>query len=295
VLASIIGERGLASTVPGATAMASAACIDALDWVMLAGVLVLASVSSSSHRSWGMLLLLLAGYIVVAIFVVRPILLRWLRRPTAVVANNVPMAVAVAMGSAWATAALGLHVIFGAFLAGAIMPRQQDGAADPDLLRSVLQAGRLLLPLFFVVSGLSVNIGMLHARDFELLGILCVMAIIGKIGAGFLAGMLTRMGKRDALLIGVLLNARGLTELIALNVGLQAGIIHQRLYTVLVVMAIVMTVVTGPLLTFVGRLDLLGPDAPSSASPVVPDAATLVTAAPDDIAEVTDEVGVRSE
>ena len=271
VLAAIIDERSLAATVPGATAMASAALIDALDWVLLAGVLVIAGVSSRAHRSWVLLLLLLAVYIATAIFIVRPLLLRWLRRPAPDVASNVPIAVAVAMGSAWATAELGLHVIFGAFLAGVIMPRQQDGTADPDLLRPLLQVGRLLLPIFFVVSGLAVNIGMLHAKDFELLGVLCGIAIVGKVGAGFAAGMLTKLGKRDSLMIGVLLNARGLTELVALNVGLEAGIIHQRLYTILVVMAIVMTVLTGPLLTMAGWLKL--PTADASPPPMVPDAA----------------------
>jgi Kef-type K+ transport system membrane component KefB len=294
VLASIIGERGLAATVPGATAMASAALIDVLDWIMLAGVLVMVGVSSRTHRSWVVMLLLLVVYIAVAIFIVRPLLRRWLRRPTAVVNNNVPVVVAVAMGSAWATAALGLHVIFGAFLAGAIMPRQEDGRADPDLLQPLLQIGRLLLPIFFVVSGLSVNIGMLQARDFELLAVVCGIAIFGKIGIGFVAGTLTKLGKRDSLMIGVLLNARGLTELIALNVGLQAGIIHQRLYTILVVMAIVMTVLTGPLLTLVGRLKW--PDAPSAPTSAVPAGAGLQTAeVAGDMAEVTDGVATSSE
>jgi len=251
VLASIIRERGLMTAVPAVMAMASAALIDALGWLLLAGVLVMASGTSSGRRPWDITVFLLAAYVAVALMVVRPALRKLLHRRHAVLANNVPIAVAFAMGSAWVTATLGLHVIFGAFLAGVIMPRQPDGIPDIDLLRPILGAGRLLLPVFFIVSGLSVNIGMLRAKDFALLGLICAVAIVGKVGAGFLAGAVTGMGRRDSLVVGVLLNARGLTELIALNVGLQAGIIHQRLYSVMVLMALVMTVITGPLLSVV--------------------------------------------
>jgi Kef-type K+ transport system membrane component KefB len=252
VLASITGERGIAATAPGATAMTSAALIDALGWLALAGVLVVASASSSAFRPWTPTVLLLVGYITVTLFIVRPALRRWLRRPHAVLADKVPVAVVVAMGSAWVSAALGLHVIFGAFFAGVMMPRPDNDAPDADILRPVLEAGRLLLPVFFVVSGLSVNVGALRAQDFALFGVVCAIAISGKAGVGFLAAWATGMGKRDSSVVGVLLNTRGLTELIALNVGLQAGIIHPRLYTILVLMALAMTAATGPLLTLIG-------------------------------------------
>jgi Kef-type K+ transport system membrane component KefB len=252
VLASITGERGIAATAPGATAMTSAALIDALGWLALAGVLVVASASSSAFRPWTPTVLLLVGYITVTLFIVRPALRLWLRRPHAVLADQVPVAVVVAMGSAWVSAALGLHVIFGAFFAGVMMPRPDNDAPDADILRPVLEAGRLLLPVFFVVSGLSVNVGALRAQDFALFGVVCAIAISGKAGVGFLAAWATGMGKRDSSVVGVLLNTRGLTELIALNVGLQAGIIHPRLYTILVLMALAMTAATGPLLTLIG-------------------------------------------
>jgi Kef-type K+ transport system membrane component KefB len=184
----------------------------------------------------------------VVALVVRPILRWWTRRPAPVLANRAAVAVAFAMASAWATAALGLHVIAGAFLAGLLMPRQPDGEPDADVLRPIQDAGRLLLPIFFIIAGLSVNIGMLSAGDFALFGVICGLAAVGKIGAGGAAARLAAMGKRDAAVVGVLLNTRGLTELIVLNVGLQAGIIHQRLYTILVLMALTMTVVSGPLL-----------------------------------------------
>jgi Kef-type K+ transport system membrane component KefB len=263
VLASIIRERGLATAVPGVLAMASAALIDAFGWLLLLGVLIIASAATAGHRPWDITLLLLAVYVAVALLVIRPVLPKLLHRRHAVAANNAPIAVALAMGSAWATAALGLHVIFGAFLAGVIMPRRPDGGPDADLLRPVLDAGRLLLPVFFIVSGLSVNIGILHTRDFELLAVICTLAIAGKVGAAILAGWLAKTDRRDSLVVGVLLNARGLTELIALNVGLQAGIIHQRLYTIMVLMALVMTAITGPLLSTVNWLKVPRPMTPT--------------------------------
>jgi len=249
VLASIVTERGIAATVPGVTALTSAALIDAVGWLVLAGVLVLASASSSAHRPWIVTALLLAGYVAVMVFAVRPVMKWWLGRPSAVLANKVPVAVAVTLGSAWATAALGLHVIFGAFFAGLIMPRDENGVPYTDLLQPVLDAGRLLIPVFFVISGLSANIGALRAGDFGLLGLLTVIAFAGKAGTGYVAARAGGMGRYDAKVTGVLLNTRGLTELIALNVGLQAGIIHQRLYTILVLMALVTTAATGPLLS----------------------------------------------
>lgn len=210
--------------------------------------------------------LLLAGYVLVTLVVVRPALRIWLRRSNALLANKVPVAVIVATGSAWATAALGLHVIFGAFFAGLMLPRLSDGTPDADLLRPVQEAGGILLPVFFVISGLSVNIGALRPQDLVLFGVLCVLAVAGKIGASFLAARMTRLSVKDSVVIGVLLNTRGLTELIALNVGMQTGIIHQRLYTILVLMALVTTLATGPLLTLARFPELSVQTAPTLAS-----------------------------
>lgn len=263
VLASVIRERGIETTLPGVTAMTSAALIDAFCWLTLAGLLVMASVPPSTRRPWPVTVLLLIGYVLATAFVVRPVMRRWWRRPNALLADRVPVTVAFAMGSAWATAALGLHVIFGAFFAGLMMPRQPDEMPDEELLRPIQDAGRLLLPIFFVISGLSVNVGVLQARDFVLFGVVCTIAVIGKIGVGFLAARITKMSRRDSAVIGVLLNTRGLTEIIALNVGLQAGIIHQRLYTILVLMALVTTAATGPILTLIHPQ---GPTVPPSST-----------------------------
>jgi Kef-type K+ transport system membrane component KefB len=248
VLASIIAERGVADSPPGVVAMTSAGTIDAIGWLALLVVLLLAGASSAHDRSLPITLALLGGYVLVMVYGMRPALRRWLCRPGAPVGRDVSMIVAVAMTSAWATSALGLHVIFGAFLAGLIMPRTVSGAYDAKLIRPLQETGYLLLPMFFVVAGLPVDIGQMHTQDFALLGIVCIIAVLGKIGGGTLGARLGGMTRRDATVVGILLNTRGLTELIALNIGLRAGIIDPRLYTILVLMALLTTVLTGPLL-----------------------------------------------
>ena len=185
VLASIVRERGIAATPSGVTAMTSAGLIDALGWLALAGALVLARAATGTHRPWTMTVLLLIGYVMTMAFLVRPAVRLWLRRPNALLADKVPVAVALAMASAWVTAALGLHVIFGAFLAGLMMPREPGGVPDADLLRPIYDAGRVLLPIFFVISGLSVNIGIMRAPDFALLGVFARSRLWERSGRAF--------------------------------------------------------------------------------------------------------------
>lgn len=249
VLASIIRERGVAGSVPGVVAMTSAGVIDALGWLVLAAAVMIAGSSAQPHLSLPLTLLLFACYVVAMMCLVRPLLAAWLRRPGALPANDLPVVAAVAMGSAWATSALGLHVIFGAFVAGLVMPRGADGTPEAELVRPLQDSGALLMPIFFVVSGLSVDIGAMTARDFALLGIFTGVAVVGKLGGGILGARIGGMPFREAAIVGVMLNTRGLTELIALNIGLQSGIIDKSLYTVLVLVALLTTAVTGPLLT----------------------------------------------
>jgi len=113
------------------------------------------------------------------------------------------------------------------------------------------EVGGLLLPLFFAVTGLSLNMGTLDGTAFAMLALVCAIASIGKLGPAYLASRLGGLAQRDALTVAVLVNTRGLTELIVLNVGLSAGLIGQRLFTVLVLMALIMTTVTAPLLSLI--------------------------------------------
>lgn len=249
VLASIIRERGAASTVAGVVSMTSAGVIDAVGWLVLAAAVIAGGTSGQEHLSLPATVALFVVYMAAMLFVVRPALHRWLARPDAVPGGDLPVVAALAMASAWATSALGLHVIFGAFVAGLIMPRGADGAPDVNLVRPLQDSGTILLPVFFMVSGLSVDIGALTGRDLALLAIFTAVAVVGKVGGGYLGARLGGLPSRDAAVIGVMLNTRGLTELIALNIGLQSGIIDQSLYTVLVIVALITTVATGPFLT----------------------------------------------
>ena len=250
VLAAIISERNLGGTVAGVVALTAAGTIDALGWLALAGALL--EVNAGVHRPWPLTVALLLGYLAVLLLLVRPALRYWLRRP-GTVRSAPPVAAAFAMASAWVTGSLGLHVIFGAFLAGLLMPRLSNGEPDREVLATMDKAGRVLLPVFFVVAGLSTDIGALHASDLALFGVVCVLATAGKLGAGLLAARAGGLSWADSSVVGVLLNTRGLTELVALDVGLRAGLITGRLYTVFVLMALVTTAATGPLLTLVSR------------------------------------------
>ncbi|WP_406435696.1 cation:proton antiporter [Streptomyces sp. NBC_00631] len=247
VLASIIRDQGLAGTGPATIAMAAAGVIDALSWPVLAIALI--GGENGSVGAWAEKVALLAAYVLAMFLVVRPALKWWMHRPRALMTNHVPVAAALALASSWATSALGLHVIFGALLAGIIMPRQSDGAPDSQVVRPLQETGGLLLPVFFTISGMSVRLGGLHGSDLLLLLVICAAAVVGKVAAGSLSARgAARMPWRDSLLIGVLLNTRGLTELIVLNVGLQAGVIGPRLYALLVVMALLTTAAAGPLI-----------------------------------------------
>jgi Kef-type K+ transport system membrane component KefB len=246
VLAGIASERGISRTRAGVVALASAGLIDAAGWVAL--VVALLAGSPSHGSSLPVTALLLLVYVVVMLFVARPVLARWLRSRKAVGRADIPVVAVFALGSAGVTAALGLHVIFGAFLAGLVMPRRADGSPDPDVLRPVHEAGSLLLPLFFVIAGLPVDLQGLGSRSMLLLVPVCAVAVLGKLGGGALGARLAGLPGRDSAVVGVLLNTRGLTELIVLNVGLAAALIDRQGYTVLVLMALVTTLLTGPLL-----------------------------------------------
>ena len=252
VLASIVRERGLAGTAVGTIATAAAGIMDVTAWLVLAAALV--GTSAAGQRPWPVTVLLLAGFVVVMLAAVRPALRWWIRRPGALLSNQVPLVLVLVVASAWVTASLGLHPVFGAFLAGLAMPGLQDGP-DADVLRVMEQAGGLLLPLFFVVTGLTMNIGALNGRDVVLLVLILACAMLGKIGPAYGAARLSRLDPRQSAMIAALVNTRGLTELIALNVGLSAGLIHQRLFTILVLMALITTIATGPLLSAIGRME----------------------------------------
>lgn len=248
VLAAIVRERGLAGTTAGAIATAVAGIMDVLAWLVLAVALI--GTGESSRFSWPVTLALTAGFVAVMLIVVRPVLNWWTGRSQSLLSDPVPVAFALAMASAWVTTMLGLQPVFGGFLAGLTM-RPRDGVPDAEVVHSLDQAGNLLLPLFFIVTGLSLDIGDVRGDALIVLALIFLIASAGKLGPGYVASRLSGLPPRVSATVAALVNTRGLTELIALNVGLQAGLINQQLFTVLVLMALLTTLMTGPLLTVI--------------------------------------------
>ncbi|MFJ8472828.1 cation:proton antiporter [Kitasatospora sp. NPDC094011] len=250
VLAAIVRERGLAGTAAGTVALAAAGFMDVGAWLVLAAVL--SDSGQPAPFSWMVALVLLVVFTGFLFGVARPVLRWWTDRPAGLMSNPVPPALVLALGSAWVTQSLGLHAVFGGFLAGLAMPRR-GGAPNADVLEPMEQTSGALLPLFFVTTGLSVNIASLGSSDFVLLGVLVLIAILGKSLPAYAVTRLRGMEPRQAALVAAMVNTRGLTELIALDVGRSAGLIGQELYAVLVLMALITTFMTGPLLQLIGE------------------------------------------
>jgi Kef-type K+ transport system membrane component KefB len=185
-------------------------------------------------------------YVVVMLAVVRP-LLRKLGHP------SIWVMIAVAILSAWTTDQIGIHAIFGGFLAGAVMPRDPEWQRDVEAkLESIISV--LLLPMFFGLVGLSTRIDQLTTAALWLTALLVVVvATAGKLGGATVAARLTGDRWTDSLLIGVLMNTRGLTEVVILTVGVQLGVVSPALFTIMVLMALVTTFMAAPLITVLKR------------------------------------------
>lgn len=252
VLARILTDRGMERTLMGSMALSSAAIIDILAWGVLAAVV---AVIGGSFR-WQLIGLL--PYAALMFWVVRP-LLRWC-------ASRFARTELVAVGligwllSAAATEWLGLHFIFGAFLFGLMVPR--SGEFRDELLRRVGPVTTsLLVPIYFVVAGFAVNLAQLTDSGIGELALILVLAVTGKFIGAFVCARIQSLGVRDSMVLGTLMNVRGMTELVVLGVGLQLAVIDGRLYSEMVVMALVTTAMAGPLLTRLSapaRTDLTG-------------------------------------
>ncbi len=265
VLVVVVRENGLAGSVPGVIAVSAAGLIDVLGWTVLVGAILSGGHSRMSLPVRVLLLLLAAA---VMIWPARLLLRRLMRSTTISTATRLAVLTGFAFAAAWATSALGLHVIFGALLAGVVTPREPDGTLDPDLVRSLDGVGSLLLPFFFVVSGRSVAVGALNGTAVAVLAVVTVLAVVVKVGSGGLAARACHLDRRVSWTVGALLSTRGLTELIALNAGLQAGLLSGTLYTVLVLMAIATTLLTQPLLALARRLPTAGPGPMDTGDPL---------------------------
>jgi Kef-type K+ transport system membrane component KefB len=245
VLARILRDHGIDRTPIGVLALSCAAVDDVTAWCLLAIVIGVAR----GQEAGGLTAILLAlVYVAVMWTVVRPVLRRVVARHDAGARETVALVLVAVIASALATEAIGIHALFGAFLLGALVPHDSKLARDlAARVEDVVLV--LLLPAFFAVTGLRTQLGLLRTWEHWLwfLAVLAV-ACAGKLGGAALPARLSGLAWREAASLGVLMNTRGLMELIVLNVGLELRIISGTLFALLVLMAVATTVATGPLL-----------------------------------------------
>ena len=255
VLARILQERGLANSSLGNMAIACAAVEDVTAWIIMTFVVAIARAGSLDSA---ILSIVLTGVFIVVMSVgVRGLLRTRLsgesKRSEEPSSGTLSIIACVLIGASFCTEVIGIHALFGAFLAGACMPGTADYRRRISESFSKFSS-TLLLPLFFAFTGLRTQISLLDGAETWLLCLVIIaVAILGKLGAGAVAARLSGMPWRESLQLGALLNTRGLMELIALNIGYDLGILSARIFTMLVVMALVTTVMTGPLLTLFGE------------------------------------------
>jgi Kef-type K+ transport system membrane component KefB len=253
VLARILQEKGLMRTPLGAMAITCAAADDVMGWCLLAVVVGLVSNGNGTGSIWtiglgsayaGFMLLVvrrfLAGRSAVAMAHSK-------RAHTKLPSGWVALAFISLLASASITEMIGIHALFGAFLCGVVIP-DHNGLKRRLIARTRHVTTLVLLPLFFAYSGLRTQIGLLDDLQSWLVcaAVLCV-AILGKFGGTMLAARIADYSWRDSCVLGALMNTRGLMELIVLNIGYDLGILGPKIFTIMVVMAVVTTMMTGPL------------------------------------------------
>jgi Kef-type K+ transport system membrane component KefB len=251
VLARILAERGMQRTRIGSLALAAASVNDVLAWILLAAVVIVAKSTASSD--WR--LLLLPAYVVVITLGVRPLMNALARnrlKAGRLTPDLLAVILVVVLASAYATEWMGLNFIFGAFIVGAMMPRDGVEQLRVEVLQRLEHAAVLvLLPVYFVLAGVTVNLAHFDGRDGLDLALILAVAIVGKFGGAYASGRLSGILPRQAGALATLMNTRGLTEIVILTTGLQLGIVSVRLYSLMVVMALVTTAMAGPVLNVI--------------------------------------------
>jgi Kef-type K+ transport system membrane component KefB len=253
VLARILTDRGILQSRIGSIAISCAAVDDITAWCLLA--LITAAVRTGAGSPVWFTVGGLAVYVALMVLVVRPLLSRSAAFKSEKTSTDaLVFAVMLAFLSAWATEWLGVHALFGAFFAGAILPRGEGLTRGvPEKLKFVNTA--LLLPLFFAFTGLRMSgVGLMSGGTVWLCGALILStAVAGKLLGCVASVRASGMSWRDAFSVGLLMNTRGLVELVILNVGLDLGVISPTLFSMMVLMALVTTFMTTPLLDLLER------------------------------------------
>ncbi len=259
VLARVLTERRMHRTPIGVLALACAAIDDILAWSLLALVTAVVQASMDSGGGGNVtadlleVLLPSVAFVAFMFLAIKPLLARLPPRYRAAGNRLTPETLAVILGgvlvSSWFTSKIGIHSIFGAFLMGAVMPREGAAEFTHDLVERIESVAVLvLLPLFFIVTGLQADVGDIDLAGLGILVLIVAVACIGKFVGATAAGRVQGLSLRRAAAVGTLMNTRGLTELVLLSIGLDKGVLSPELFTLLVLMAIITTLMTSPLL-----------------------------------------------
>ena len=253
VLARILTDRGIHKTHMGAIALTCAAVDDVTAWCMLAFVVSVARAEAAGAVAT---IAMALGFIVLMILVVRPAMVRLslLYGNRGRLTQGVMAAIFIALLiSASATELIGIHAVFGAFALGAVIPHDSGMARElTDRLEDIVIV--LLLPAFFAYTGLRTQIGLVNGYEqWMMCALIIAVASAGKFGGSAIAARLTGLNWRDSSALGVLMNTRGLMELIVLNIGLEMNVISPTLFAMLVIMALVTTFATTPILHLITR------------------------------------------
>jgi len=246
VLARILSDRGMTHTRLGHLAIACAAFDDVAGWTMLACITAMVTSTLTAHLV--SMLAILAIYIAVMLLAARPILKRsadYFNRT-----GDLSLILIIVFVSSWCSEYAGIHALFGAFFAGVISPHATDFGKNASRVIEPLVM-TVLLPLFFSYTGIRTNIGLLSPVLWLSTAAVIAVAVLGKMGGGFIGATLMGLNLRDRFALATLMNTRGLVELVVLNVGLDIGILSPELFTMMVVMALVTTLMTAPFLNLV--------------------------------------------
>jgi Kef-type K+ transport system membrane component KefB len=253
VLARILTDRKISKSRMGTVALTCAAVDDVTAWCLLAFVV---SIVQAKVGSAVITLVLTLGFIAFMFVVARPAIAKLvpiLETFDRITEGGMALIFVAILVCSLITEAIGIHAIFGAFLLGAVTPSNSRVAREvterlEDLVRVVF------LPAFFAFTGLRTQVGLLNTfEDWKLCGLIILVATIGKFGGSFAAARLTGLNSRDAAGLGILMNTRGLVELIVLNIGLDLKVLSPTLFTMLVIMALVTTFMTTPFFHFITR------------------------------------------
>lgn len=255
VLARIIQERGIHKTKLGAVVITCAAADDITAWCLLA--VVIAIVKAGSVVSSLYTILMAVAYVFFMIKTVRPFLKRigeLYQSDKSLSKTMIALFFLIMLISAFVTETIGIHALFGAFMAGVIMPANiRFRNMFIEKIEDVALV--LFLPLFFVISGLRTEIGLINDSElWKITGVIILVAILGKFVGSALAARFVGQNWRDSLTIGTLMNTRGLMELVVLNIGYDLGVLNAEIFAMMVIMALVTTFMTGPSLNLIHKI-----------------------------------------